>query len=120
MLVTTILRHFRVNLDGEYNIPTDGQNFEIGGLVLHHAGISVIGNNWYINEFGILGNRQKEDFDETEEIREPSQDTLPAHLQQLSLQILQMLDARFEQQRIFFEQRCEQMRSSLRREIASL
>jgi hypothetical protein len=113
MLITTILCNFRVNLVGEYITSTDKQNFEIGESVLHRAGISFMGDNWYINDLEVLVNRPKEDFPETEEPSEPPQEPLPTHFQLLSLKISQMIEACFEQQRLYFDQRCEQMESSL-------
>ena len=100
-LITVILRHFRINLADEYSTSIDGQKFEIGQSVLHRASIVYAIDNWYIQELGIEGNP---DPDDCEEPTEPDQEPLPPHFQRLSLQISEMMDDKFEQQRQYFDQ----------------
>jgi hypothetical protein len=121
-LIPVILRHFGVSLADEYNTTIDGHNFEIGQSLLHRASIVYAAENWYIQELGIEGNRPKENYPDIdpEDLPEPDPDPLPPHFQQLSLQFSQIMDAKFEQQRQYIDQQCDQMETALRGEITSL
>jgi hypothetical protein len=56
------------------------------------------GENWYIQELGIEGNRPKENHPDIdpEDIPEPDPEPLPPNFQQLSLQFSQMMESKFE------------------------